>query len=42
MDLNDDVTFKGSWQTVSRKGGITISVYKYISEENRILFYSVF
>lgn len=25
MDLNDDVTFKGSWQTVSRKGGITIS-----------------
>ncbi|KAK9754242.1 dsRNA-gated channel SID-1 [Popillia japonica] len=25
LDLNDDVTFKGSWQTVSREGGLTIS-----------------
>ncbi|KAI4454754.1 sid1 transmembrane family memeber [Holotrichia oblita] len=25
LDLNDDVTFKGSWQTVSREGGLTIN-----------------
>ncbi|KRT79420.1 hypothetical protein AMK59_6967 [Oryctes borbonicus] len=24
LDLNDDVTFKGIWQTVSREGGLTV------------------
>lgn len=41
MDLNDDITFRGMWQTMSRKGGITIpvSIFMIFFYSRRILFF---